>query len=208
MKNLSIILNVILLVAVVVLYVLFFTSGKKPNGVSSRNDTTNLDLKIAYINSDTVLKYYDYLKVNKDQLEAKTTKLKQDFRQRAIGLDSEIKAYQRNVSSMTLGQVRAAEEDLAKKQQNLQMYEQTLSQQIMEEEARLNKELYDRVTTYLKEYGSEKGLQLVLKYDPTSDVLYGTSGIDITQDVIAGLNQAYQTEQNGPAAKSDTTKAR
>jgi outer membrane protein len=208
MKNLSIVLNVILLVAVIVLYALFFTSGNRNAGVSSRNDTTNLDLKIAYINSDTVLKYYDYLKVQKDQLESKTTKLKQDFRQRAVGLDSEIKAYQRNVSTMTLGQVRAVEEDLAKKQQNLQMYEQTLSQQMMEEEAKLSRELYDRVTTYLKEYGSEKGLQLVLKYDPTSDVLYGTSGIDITQDVIAGLNQAYETEKNGSTPKSDTTKAK
>lgn len=207
MKNFPLALNIILLVAVVVLYVLYFSDIKPQKASSSASDTSNVNLKIAYINSDTVLKYYDYLKVNKDQLEAKSNKLNQEFRNRAIGLDSEIKAYQRNVNSMTLGQVRAAEEDLAKKQQNLQMYQQTLSQQLMEEEAKLNKELYDRVTSFLKTYGDERGLQLVLKYDPTSDVLYGTSGLDITRDVITGLNEAYKTEKATPA-KKDSTRVR
>jgi outer membrane protein len=61
----------------------------------------------------------------------------QDYRNRAMGLQNEIAAYQRNVSNMTLGQVKAVEEDLGKKQQNLQMYQQSLSQQLMEEEAKV-----------------------------------------------------------------------
>ena len=89
-----------------------------------------------------------------------------------MGLQNEIAAYQRNVSNMTLGQVKAVEEDLGKKQQNLQMYQQSLSQQLMEEEAKLKKELYDRITVFLKKYGKEKDLQVVLKYDPTSDLLF------------------------------------
>lgn len=200
MKNLSIVLNVILLIAVVVLYVLFF-SGKSA-GVKSASgtaDSLNLDYKIAYINSDTVLKYYDYLKVNKEQMEAKTKKMDQDYRNRAMGLQNEINAYQQNVSSMTLGQARAAEEDLTKKQQNLQMYQQTLTQQLMQEEAKLNKELYDRVTAFLKDYASEKGLVMVLKFDPSSDVMYGTAALDITRDVISGLNTKYQAEQTSAA---------
>jgi outer membrane protein len=205
MKNLSLILNVVLLVAVVILYVLHFSSPGKVESRSSLSDTSAVNLKIAYINSDTVLKYYDYLKVNREQLEAKTKKMDQDLRNRTVGLQNEITAYQRNVSGMTLGQARAAEEDLGKKQQNLQLYQQSLQQQLMQEEAKLNKELYDRITGFLKEYGQDKGLQVVLKFDPTSDVLYGGESLDITQDVIQGLNSAYQTEKKGPAAKSDST---
>ena len=103
---------------------------------------------------------------------------------------------------MTLGQVRAAEEDLAKKQQNLQMHQQRLQQQLMQEEARLNKELYDRVTGFLKTYGEAKGLEVVFKLDPTSDVLYGGPALDITNDVIRGLNEAYLAEKKAPAAKT------
>jgi outer membrane protein len=205
MKNLSLVLNIILLVAVIVLYVLYF-SGNKTAGKTNSNDSTAIsDLRIAFINADTVLKYYDYLKINKDKLEAKSKKLQQDYRNRAMGLQSEISNYQRTVNTMTLGQVRAAEEDLQKKQQNLQMYEQTLSQQMMQEEAELNRALYERVTDYLKKYGSEKGLHMVLKYDPTSDMLYGTQALDITQDVIKGLNDDFKSEDT-VATDSTATK--
>src|SRR5688500_11081347 len=118
MKNLSLILNVVLLVAVIILYVLHFSGPGKVESRSSGSDTSPVDLKVAYINSDSVLKYYDYLKVNRDQLETKTKKMDQDLRNRTVGLQNEITAYQRNVSGMTLGQARAAEEDLGKKQQN------------------------------------------------------------------------------------------
>ena len=72
MKNLSLILNVVLLVAVVILYVLHFSNAPSVQVSDSSSDTSSVNLKIAYINSDTVLKYYDYLKVNREQLESKT----------------------------------------------------------------------------------------------------------------------------------------
>lgn len=201
MKNLSLVLNIVLLVAVAVLFYLHFAGPKKASSTSSGDSQVIGDLKIAYINSDTVLKYYEYLKVNKDKLESKTKKMTDDYRNRVMSLQNEIQAYQRNVSSMTLGQARSAEEDLGKKQQNLQMYEQSLQQQLMQEEQKLNKELYDRITAFLKGYGKDNGLQVVLKYDQSSDVLYGGEPLDISQDVIKGLNEQYQTEKT----KADST---
>ncbi|HEX8040369.1 MAG TPA: OmpH family outer membrane protein [Chryseosolibacter sp.] len=206
MKNLSLILNIVLLVAVIILYVLHF-SQQKIESTSSPSDTSSVNLKLAYILSDSVLKHYEYLKVNREQLEAKTKKMDQDLRNRTMGLQNEISAYQRNVSGMTLGQARATEEDLGKKQQNLQLYQQSLQQQLMQDEAKLNKELYDRITVFLKKYGEEKGLQVVLKYDPTSDVLFGGPGLDITDDVIKGLNEDYKAEK-GSVAKADSTAAK
>ena len=204
MKNLSLVLNAILLVAVGVLYYLHFSTGKSSS--TSESTVAAGDLKIAYINADTVLKYYEYLKTTKVKMEEKTKKMDQDYRNRAMGLQNEIAAYQRNVSNMTLGQVKAVEEDLGKKQQNLQMYQQSLSQQLMEEEAKIQRELYDRITVFLKKYGSEKGLQIVLKFDPTSDVLFAGQPLDISQDVITGLNAEYKLEGAKPKADSTATK--
>jgi outer membrane protein len=203
MKNISLILNIVLLVAVGALFFLHFSGGKSDPS-SSTSASTPSDLKIAFINSDSVLKHYDYLKVNQEQLEAKAKKVQQDFRSRAQGLQNEIAAYQRNVGSMTLSQVKAVEEDLGKKQQNLQLYQQSLEQQMMEEEGKLRKELYDRITVFLKKYGADNGLQLVLKFDPSSDLLYGGDALDITAAVTKGLNENYQSEKLG-GAKADST---
>ena len=72
MKNLSLILNAILLVAVGVLYYLHFSTGKSSG--ASESTTAPGDLKVAYINADTVLKYYEYLKTTKVKMEEKTKK--------------------------------------------------------------------------------------------------------------------------------------
>jgi len=203
MKNISLILNAVLFVAVAVLYYLHFSSSG--NSVTNESPTNVSELKIAYINADSVLKYYEFFKVNKEKLESKGKKLDQDFRNRAQSLQNDINAYQRNVGSMTIGQAKAVEEDLGKKQQNLQLYQRSLEQEIMTDQSKMNEDLYAKITDYLKQYGQEKGLQAVLKYDPTSDLLYGGAGIDITKDVIAGLNEAYKAETAKPVSKTDTT---
>ncbi len=203
MKNISLILNAVLFVAVAGLYYLHFSP--KGNTVTSESPVNSSDLKIAYINSDSVLKYYEFFTLNKEKLESKGKKLDQDFRNRAQSLQNDINSYQRNVGTMTIGQAKTIEEDLGKKQQNLQLYQRSLEQEIMNDQAKMNEELYAKITAYLKKYGEEKGLQVVLKYDPTSDLLYGGKTIDITQDVIKGLNETFKAESLKPAAKADST---
>ena len=61
--------------------------------------------------------------------------------------------------------------------------------------------------TLIRHHGEEKGLQVVLKFDPTSDVLYGGATLDITQDVIKGLNTAYDEEKRVAAEKTPAKNA-
>ncbi|MCE2934946.1 MAG: OmpH family outer membrane protein [Cyclobacteriaceae bacterium] len=205
MKNLSLILNAVLLVAVAVLFYLQFA---RP-GTSGTDAGTAApgEVKLAFINSDSVLKYYDYFKVNRDRLEDKAKKMDNEFRNRAQSLQNEFNNYQRNLSNLTIGQAKAIEQDLANKEQNLQVYRQSLAQDLSNEQTKMNDELYTKVTGFLKSYGQEKGLSVVLKFDQASDVLYAGESIDITKDVIAGLNSAYQAEKQSPA-KADSTAAK
>jgi outer membrane protein len=205
MKNVSLALNGVLIVAVGILYYLHFSSGSKANTATS-DSTIPSDIKIAYINSDTVLKYYDFFKSNVEKLEAKGKKLDQDLQNRAQSLQNDITAYQRNYGSMTIGQAKAVEEDLGKKRQNLELYQRSLEQGLMEDQAKVQEELYLKITDYLKVYAQDKDLQVVLKYNTSSDLLYGGSGIDVTQDVIKGLNELYKTELAAPKTKADSTK--
>ncbi len=202
MKNLSLALNAVLLVAVGILYFLHFSA---PTSTAVATDGKAANLKIAYINSDTVLKYYDYYKVTVADLEKKSKSLDQDYRNRAQSLQNDINNYQRSLANMTIGQAKAAEEQLAMKQQNLRVHQERLAQEMMGEEARVTEELYKKVTGFLKKYGDANGLEIVLKFSPTSDVLYGSTTLDISQEVIKGLNEEFKAEQTKPAAKTDTT---
>ncbi len=205
MKNISLIINIVMAIAVAVLYYLHFAG--RPSGVLNPGGTSGHtgDLKLAYINSDSVLKYYDYFKVSREKLEAKGKQMDTDFRNRAQGLQREINSYQNTVANLTIGQARALEEDLTKKQQNLRVYQESLAQELSIEEAKLNQELYQKITTYLKDYGTQNGIQIVFKFDPSSDLLFVGDSLDITKEIISGLNESYQ---NAGTVKSDTTKVK
>lgn len=209
MKNVSLILNAVLAVAVVVLFILHF-SGKSSGGSYSGGSSSPSNLKVAYVNQDTILKYYDFVKFNTDKLEAKAKSLDQQLTTRQQGLQREIQTYQANVGNLTIGQAKAIEEDLQKKGQNLQMFQEQLSQEMMEEQARINTELYGKITEFLKGYSKERGLEVILKYDRGSDVLYAGDSLDISRDVVKGLNDAWkiESEKGTTPAKPDTTKAK
>ena len=205
MKNLPIVLNVILIVAVIVLYILHFTGigsaghGRSGGGISGGVNTD--DFAIAYINSDSLLKNYDFFSDLESKFNEKRDKLDAEYRNRAQGLQTEIANFQQNYSNMTISQARAIEEDLQKKQQNLVLYQEQLTRQLMEEEQKMNSELFDKVSDYLKDYGMDKNLQLVLTYTKGSGVLYANDSLNITHDVIFGLNDAYKNEKAGQSKK-------
>lgn len=207
MKNASLILNVVLLVAVAVLFFLHFSSGKS-GGSSSGGSGSPSNLKVAYVNQDTLLKYYDYVKVNTDKLEAKVKSLDQQLTTRQQSLQREAQSFRSNVNNLTIGQAQAIEQDLQQKAQNLQMYEQQLAQEMQEEQARISTELYGKITEFLKTYSKERGIEVILKLDRGSDVLYAGDSLDISKDVVKGLNDAWKLESQKVPAKADTAKAK
>ena len=203
-NNISIGLNVVLLIAVGVLYVLYFTGDSDTHESSERSAASTVDLSIAYVNSDSLLKNYDFFKDLEKQLISKSEKLNAEYVNRAEGLQREFQNFQSTAANMTIAQGRAVEEDLKKKQQNLMMYQEQLGQQMRAEEAKMNTELYDKVSDYLQDYGTDKNLQLVLTYTKGSGVLYANDSLDITDQIIFGLNEDYSQAQNGGATSSKT----
>ncbi len=208
MKNPSLILNGILAVAVIYLYVLHFKGSDTPtstdNNTTARLSSSGPMPKIAYVNSDTLLANYDFFKEKRSGLEKQAEKLQKEYENRATGLQKEVSTFQRNAGQMTMNQARATEEDLRKKQQNLMQYQQNLSAQLMEEENKVNEELYQNVSQYLEDFGKDRDFKIVLTYTKGSGVLYADDSLDITQQVVAGLNETYK---NPAAAGQKTSKA-
>jgi outer membrane protein len=204
-KYISLGLNIVLLIAVAVLFYLHFSGQPSdPNGEGAAGKEG--ELEIAYINSDSLLSNYEFFNDLAEQLDEKRRKLEAEYQNRAQGLQQEIEQFRRNVNNMTIGQGRAVEEDLMKKQQNLMQYQERLTQQLMQEEANLNERLYDKVSEFLETYGKDNNLELVLTYQKGSGVLYADDSLNITESVIEGLNTEYRSNNTTPSL-NDTTLA-
>jgi outer membrane protein len=201
-KNLSLILNGILIIAVGFLYYDEFSDSDDENESETKSELLIENPSIAYVNSDTLLTNYNYYEVVSKKLEEKRLKLQQDYTRRAEGLQKQIEDYQRTVNNLTIAQARAVEEDLGRKRQNLLQYQETISQDLMREEAAITQELYEKVASFLKTYGDANNLQVVLTYSAGSGLLYANDALNITDQVISGLNSL---EESNNTAESDST---
>jgi outer membrane protein len=209
-KYLSIFLNAILLVAVIILFILHFSGKNTGTGDSTTqvSDTTMPEkITIVYINEDSLLENYDFFKELATGLENKRKNLETDYTSKAQGLQTEISNFQRNAGNMTISQARAVEEDLMRKQQNLLKYQETLAQDMLKEEADVNRRLYDRVSEYLKEYAQQNGYTVVLNYKPGSSLLYGHQAMDVTKEVVQGLNADYTDSKSNDTVSKEPEKA-
>nr|WP_236587854.1 OmpH family outer membrane protein [Marivirga aurantiaca] len=159
------------------------------------------NVSIAYIDSDSLLTKYELTKEIEEKLATKQEKFEKEYQNKAQGLQQEISDFQRTAANLTVAQGKALEESLMKKQQNLMRYQESLTQQLRQEEAKLNEELYNNVSEYLKEYGKKNNLELVLTYSRGSGVLYANEQLDISNDVIKGLNEAYLSEKEEKTAE-------
>ncbi|MFT4804859.1 MAG: outer membrane protein, partial [Psychroserpens sp.] len=97
MKNLSIILNIVLFVAVAFLFYKQFEGGATK--VQSINDSDGStiafnDVAIAYVNSDSLLTNYKLTEEIAEKLADKQGKFEKEYQNRAEGLQSEINDFQ------------------------------------------------------------------------------------------------------------------
>ena len=200
MKNLSLTLNIVLLVAVAVLYFLHFSDRKAPAAVApavgtaaaSKGQKTD---QYAYVNVDSLLNNYDYFKATRTQLEDRRKKLETEIADRTRSLENEVVSAQRKANTMTLEQAQFTEQNLRRKEQELMRYQKDAARQLAEEEQKKNEELINNISIYLKKHTEDKPYKIVFGYSKGGGILYATDSLDITQEVLKGLNQDYQANQ-------------
>ena len=207
MKNLNTIILGVLVVAVGVLYYLHFSSQSFADKLSEAQSSGEFTPEgIAFINTDSLFENYDKYQDMSEDYENKAKNLEAEFQNRAQGLQREVANYQQTRNNLTIGQARAVEEDLMNKEQNLRQYQQSLQQQLLQDENKMINELFNGVTEYLNEYGKKHNLQVVLTYSTSNrNILFASDSLDITKSIVKGLNNKYNKGQVKAPASADTT---
>ncbi|EJF11126.1 outer membrane chaperone Skp [Pontibacter sp. BAB1700] len=162
---------------------------------------------IVYINSDSLLSNYEYFKDARTRFQSKTQKAEKDLQAKAAAFEKDVQNYQRTGGNMTVEQRASTEQKLSQRQQQLQQQSQTTGNQLATEEAEEMKKIYDRVEAYLQKLSQERGYKMVLTYSRgQSAILYGDNSLDITQEVLAGLNSEYDQEKTAASTKEPAAK--
>ncbi len=167
------------------------------SSASSANDSVCGGLKIAYINTDSLLMRYTFSQKMSDDLMSKEESSRAEYNQKARVFQQDVMEFQRKVQNngfISVERAQKEQERLAKVEQDLQALNEKLSTELMQVQASVNKELRDTITNFLNEYAAGKYL-MVLSNTMGDNVLYAADGIDITNEVVEELNKRYEAKK-------------
>lgn len=196
-KNSSLAINIVLGVAVLVLYILHFSANSKPKGeeISASSASKPGDtFPIAYVNVDSLLNSYDFYKDSKEILMAKRNKLEASLNQKTSALEKKAQDFQYKAQKMLITQRQAEEtqQQLGQEQQSLMQTKEQMQMQLMQDEQVMNKQLMDSVQSFIKDYNKSGKFKYIISNTMGSPVLWGDKALNITNDMIAGLNARYK----------------
>jgi len=201
MKNLSLIINVVLAIAVIILFVLVFGIKSNISGnqtVSNKSTYTGGKLSIAYVNVDSLLIHYQFAKEANESLIRKQEDSRLKVNSMKQQLQNEVEDFQRkrdNNAFLSIDRAKQEANRLEKKNQELQELDGNLSRQLMQVQQKMSEQLRDTINKFMKEYNKDRKYQVIFSNTSADNVLYAEKGYDITTEVTKLLNDRFEASK-------------
>ena len=149
--------------------------------------------RIAYVRSAVLVNSYLGMKEAQNLYQEKMSKWKSNIDTLRNDYQQAINKYNQEVKSLSVKEKQEREIYLRKQEDNLRQYAGTLEQKATEEDRKMSEGVLNQINSYVKEYGEKQGYDLILGITRDGNILYGKEAIDITDEVLKGLNDSYKT---------------
>ena len=200
-KNLPLILSICSLVAAIAALVcVFVLPADTTPAAEVEQSEQSVSTGTVYFNLDQVLARYDMsIKLQAD-FEKKASGVDQELTRRRTKLENEDKdlADKLNKGLMTRSTAEVKYNELQKKVADFQPYGQQKQAELAEEQQVILNNIANSVMEYVQKYNAQKGYDLVLATQGallSTPVVTGNAALDITEEIIKGLNEEYNSKK-------------
>ena len=189
--------NILSSVAIAAVAALSLASCNKsqPQVEAKSESKAPAELKIAYVEVDSIMTQYTFAKEYAALLEKKGQNIQATIAQK---LQAAAANFQQKIqqNAYTREQAEAIQAGLQKQNNDLQGLQQRLSNEFAAEQNKYNKALHDSIANYLAQYNKDKKYSIIFSKSG-DNLLYADKAYDITSEVITGLNKAYKGKLKG-----------
>lgn len=191
------VINIILFAAVAVLLLLQFKGGSASTGSVVKSDSAS-SLKVAYVDLDSIQSKYTFYKEKMEEFEKKKENADRDLNNAFQKIEGERIAFAKKGESITQAEYENFQRSYQSKMQNLEQQKMVLENNIAGDGVKAMEDLKAKINEFLKEYNKKKGYSYIFSYSAALNVLfYKDTAYDITNEVVAGLNEAYKKSGSG-----------
>ena len=166
-------------------------------------------LKIAYVEVDSLMTQYNFAKDYSVTLQKKSNNARNTLNQKGNALQAAMANFQQKLNNngfQSREQAASQQAAIQRQQNDLQELQARLENELASETAKFNEALRDSLQNFLKSYNEDKKFDLILS-KAGDNILMGNKKLDITQDVINGLNKRYKPTAKPAAEKAEEKKA-
>jgi outer membrane protein len=119
------------------------------------------------------------------ELQSRSQELKQKFQDLREKL---------NKGMITRAKAQMMQKDLGQKEQQLYQLRSQMSSELAEKEQVIYRQVLNSVMDYLEDYADNHNYHYILSYSFGGPILYKKEKLNVTPEVLKGLNKAYQNK--------------
>ena len=195
------ILYIILFVLLAVLYFIQFSSSSNTENIPTVEKQLTIEplnegsLNIAFVNSDTVSKYYEFAKKIQKTLTTKRSEAEGQIKSKYFAYESLVQEFEKASPIMGDREKMEKAQKIRLLEQEIMQVEQQLSEQVSRQELELTQSYIVKTNDYMQEIGKTLGYDYVMSYRVGGAMLYANERHDITTEIIKLLNERYESSK-------------
>lgn len=147
--------------------------------------------KVAYVDSAKLINGYQGMIEARKEYQKKSAMWKANIDTLMSEVKTSIQDYEKNSSRMTAKEKELSKELIRTKQKQLNDYQKAMSEKAGQEDAAMTGQVLDEVNAFIQKYGKEHGYRIIMAATEYGNIAYAADGLDITDEVLEGLNQTY-----------------
>lgn len=212
MKNTSLILSIIALVAVAALGIINLTDkgtgSKKAAAGDGQEESALAPGAIVFFNMDKVLENYDMANDLRSVVQTKVQGITDEVNRRGNKLQADYNAFQDKLNKglLTSSTAQVQSQDLQSRQEKFSNYAAQKQREIEEEQTVMQNQILEAIRAYVEKYNADKKYSMVIATQSvngtpgslTAPVVEAESFLDITDEILAGLNDEYIKSKSAP----------
>jgi outer membrane protein len=201
MKHLSLVVNIVLFVAVGILYYLHFSSVK-PNEKKKKNQITQLAKAngnsplIGYVDLDSLNEHISFIKNNRKLLESEQMAIEKEWENAYRNLQAQKDNFLKRGNSITQAEAEEFQGKLIQQQQIVDEKKQNSTQALNDKSYKFLDDVQKKLKAFLVDYNQDNKFNYIFTTGNGLEyMVYKDSALNITNDVVEGMNEILNNEK-------------
>lgn len=148
--------------------------------------------RIVYVNAERLNEEYKFISEKYEELEKEQMRIENQIDRKMRAAENRYRELESEAPTMTPSQLEQAQVELQGLQQDIAQFQEKAASDFRKKEADAQEEFFNNIRSFLKDFNSDGRYDYILTYQVGGQILLTNDSLEITDEVIVGLNEQYE----------------